>query len=199
RRRARSSTTVNRPVHARFLFAAMALPQTDSLRPSFSCWPIRNGGPRASPRPSHEQPAFPVHLRSDRPSPLSPRLWLELSRSLSRCQWFLNRRTNDHIASIRSGNCTADQNHFFGFTHLHDLKILNGHALVAEVARHPHVFPNPSRSGTVADGTDASMGLRTVGGALPVEVMFFHHALKPFSFRPADYIDIVTRLKLRDV
>src|SRR6266403_2444941 len=149
----------------------MALPRTDSLRLSFSCWPIRNGEPRASPRSSHEQPAFPVHLRSDRSSLLSPRLWLELSRSLSRCHWFLNRRTNDHIASIRSGNCTADQNHFFGFTHLHDLKILNGHALVAEVARHAQVFPNPSWSGTISDSAVTAVRLRTVRRALSVEVV----------------------------
>src|SRR5204862_3441217 len=119
-------------------------------------------------------------------------------RSLSRCHWFLYRRTNHHVAASRSGNCTADQNHFFRFTNLHDLKILNGHALVAKMARHAHVFPNPSRSGTVTHGTDAPMGLRPVRCALPMEVMSFHHALKSFPLRPTDHIDIVTRLKLRD-
>src|SRR5205823_12734893 len=107
----------------------MALPRTDSLRLSFLYWPIRNGEPRASPRPSHEQPAFPVHLRSDRSSLLSPRLWLELSRSLSPYPRCLKCATPQHIASIRSDKCTPVSYNSFAFTRLHALMTLNRYSL----------------------------------------------------------------------
>src|SRR5205823_13313043 len=83
--------------------------------------------------------------------------------------------------------------------HLHDLKILHGHTFIAEMARHALVLPNPSGRGPIADRANAPVRLRTVRCALPMKVVLLHHALKSFSLRSADYIDIVTRLKLRNV
>src|SRR6266568_2319193 len=66
------------------------------------------------------------------------------------------------------------------------------------MARHALVFPNASWRGPVADRADAPVRFRAVSRALPVEVVFFHHALKAFAFRSADNIDKVARLKLSD-
>ena len=57
----------------------------------------------------------------------------------------LNGRPDDDVASIRARNSAADQKNFVCFSHLHDLKILHSHALIAQMARHSHVFPNPAR------------------------------------------------------
>src|SRR6187200_3087515 len=83
----------------------------------------------------------------------------------------LNRRPNDHITSIRSRNGTADQDNFFGFAHLHDLQILHGDALIPQVTRHPHVFPNTTWSRTIADRTNPPMRSRTVCRTLSVKVV----------------------------
>src|SRR5437879_13561400 len=64
---------------------------------------------------------------------------------------------------------------------------------------HAHVFPDPARSRTIADGTIAPMRLGTVRGSLPMHVVFLHHPLKPFAFGATNHIDEVARLKLRDV
>ena len=60
------------------------------------------------------------------------------------------------------------------------------------------VFPNTARRRTIADRTDAPMRFRTVCRALSVEVVLLHHALKSFSLRSSNHIDIVARLKLRN-
>src|SRR5207249_9731143 len=109
-----------------------------------------------------------------------------------------NGRSNDHIAAVRSRNCAADKNDLFILAHLHHLKVLHRHPLVAEVTWHSLVLPNPSRRRTIADRTNAPVRLRTVRRALPMKVVLLHHTLKSFSLRSADYIDIVTRLKLRN-
>src|SRR5438132_13993862 len=110
----------------------------------------------------------------------------------------LDCRSDNDITSIRSRNGAADQNNILGFAHLHDLKILHGHTFIAHVTRHSHILPNAPRSRTIADRANAPVRLRTVRRALPMKVVLLHHALKSFSLRSADYIDIVTRLKLRD-
>src|SRR6266542_3465958 len=58
--------------------------------------------------------------------------------------------SDNNITAIRSRNRAADQNNFLRFAHLHDLKILHGHTLIAEMARHALVFPNPSGRGPIA-------------------------------------------------
>src|SRR5436190_8391019 len=64
---------------------------------------------------------------------------------------------------------------------------------------HAHVFPDPARSRTIADGTIAPMRLGTVSGSLPMHVVFLHHPLKPFASGATNHIDEVARLKSRDV
>src|SRR5438046_2775214 len=71
----------------------------------------------------------------------------------------LNRRPNDHITPITTGNCAADQNHFLGLAHLHHLQVLHSYALVPEMTGHAHVLPNAAGSGTISDGTIAAMRL----------------------------------------
>jgi hypothetical protein len=66
------------------------------------------------------------------------------------------------------------------------------------MARHALVFPNPSGRGPIADRANAPVRLRTVRRALAMKVVPLHDTLKSFSLRSADYINIVTRLKLRD-
>src|SRR3954462_11750735 len=66
------------------------------------------------------------------------------------------------------------------------------------MTRHAHVFPNSTRGGTVADGAVSAVRFRTVRRTLAGEVMFLHHALKTFAFRPADDIDKIASLKLGD-
>src|SRR5215470_15761706 len=61
---------------------------------------------------------------------------------------------------------------------------------------HSLVLPNTARSRTIADRANAPVCFRTVRRALSVEVVLLHHTLKSFSLGPADYIDIVARLKL---
>src|SRR5262249_1137989 len=67
-----------------FLFAATVSRRTYRPRPSFSSWRNRNDERRASRLRRREQPANRDHLRRCRFSLLSPRLWLELSRSFPR-------------------------------------------------------------------------------------------------------------------
>src|SRR5882762_9039861 len=110
----------------------------------------------------------------------------------------LDCRPDNDITSIRTRNGAADQNDFFSLAHLHDLKILHGHTLIAEMARHALVFPNPSWRGPIADCADAPVRFRTVRRALPMKVVLLHHTLKSFTFRSANHIDIVARLKLRN-
>src|SRR2546423_14183232 len=66
------------------------------------------------------------------------------------------------------------------------------------MTRHAHIFPNPSRRGTISDRAVAAMRFGTVRGALSVEVVFFHHALEAFAFRAANHVDEIARLKLGD-
>src|ERR1700757_386535 len=110
----------------------------------------------------------------------------------------LNGRPNDHIAVVRSRNCAADKNNVFILAYLHHLKVLHRHALVAEVTWHSLVLPNPSRRRTIADRTDAAVGLRTVRRALSMKVVLLHHALKSFSLGSANHIHVIARLKLRN-
>src|SRR5436309_709236 len=107
-----------------------------------------------------------------------------------------NGRPNDHIAAVRSRNCAADKNNVFILAHLHHLKVLHRHALVAEVTWHSLVLPNPSRRGTIADRTDAPVRLRTVRRALSMKVVLLHHSLKSFSLGSANHIHVIARLKL---
>ena len=110
----------------------------------------------------------------------------------------LNRRPNDHIAPVTTGNCATDQNYFLGLAHLHHLQVLHSDALVAEMTGHPHVLPNAARSGTIADGAIAAMRLRTVRRTLPIEVVLLHHALEALSFGATNHVNKISRLKLRD-
>src|SRR4051794_5276816 len=132
-----------------------------------------------------------------RSSLLSPLLSLKLSRSL-----FLGRLLNcgahDHKRSIRTRDRAANENYFFGLAHLHHLQILYRHPLITQMSGHTHVFPDPARGRTIANGTIPPMGLRSMGCSLTRHVMLFHHSLKSFAFGTADDIDKITRLKLRD-
>src|SRR5438094_8029767 len=65
--------------------------------------------------------------------------------------------------------------------------------------RHAHVFPDPARSRTIADGTVPPGWLGTVRGTLPMHVVFLHQSLKPFAFGAANHIHEIARLKLRHV
>src|SRR5581483_10087955 len=220
RRHARWATIYNRPGRVRCLSVAMVLRQTNPLLLWFWCWPNRTDAPRAWRRPYHEQPGCRVRLRLARSRLPWQRLLLELSRSsdsyrgllrrfllimfamllVHRQKSFgmLNRRPNDHVTAVRARNRAADQNNLFGFAHLHDLEILHCDAFITHVTGHSHVFPNSPRSRTVADCANAPVRFRTVRRALSMKVVLLHHALKSFSFRSADHVDIVTRLKLRD-
>src|SRR5260370_19192005 len=80
----------------------------------------------------------------------------------------LNRRPNDHITPITTGNCAADQNHFLGLAHLHHLQVLHSYSLVAELTWHAHVLPNAARSGTMAYRTIAASRLPTLSLTLPI-------------------------------
>jgi hypothetical protein len=82
--------------------------------------------------------------------------------------------------------------------HLHYLEILHSDSFVAHMTRHSHIFPNTSRSRTIAHRTNAPMRFRTVRRSLAVKVVLLHHTLKSFSLRSSNHIDIVTRLKLRN-
>src|ERR1043165_9759304 len=119
--------------------------------------------------------------------------------SLSRRHAFgmFNSGPNDHIAAVCAGHSATDQNDFFRFAHLHDLKILNSDALATQVTWHSLILPNAARCRTIADGADAPVGFRTVSRALPREIVLLHHALKAFSLRSANHIDIIAWLKLR--
>ncbi len=112
--------------------------------------------------------------------------------------WILNRRPNDYVTAVASRHRTAHQNDFLRFAHLHDSQVLHGHTLVAQVAGHSHVLPNPARRGTIADRAVAAVRLRTVRRALSVEVVLLHHALEAFALRATDHIDEIAGLKLRD-
>src|SRR5437667_12835045 len=109
-----------------------------------------------------------------------------------------NGRPNDHVAAVRSRNCAADKNDVFILAHLHHLEVLHRHALMPQMTWHSLVLPNPSRRRTIADRTDAPVRLRTVRRALSMKVVLLHHALKPFSLRPANHIHVIARLKLRN-
>src|SRR6266536_6171964 len=65
--------------------------------------------------------------------------------------------------------------------------------------RHAHVFPDPARSRTIADGAIPSVCLGAVGRTLPMHVVLLHYPLKPLAFGAADHVDEVTRLKLCDI
>src|SRR5438132_13317127 len=103
---------------------------------------------------------------------------------------------HDYITAIRSRHSATDQNDLFRFAHLHDLKILDCHTLVTEVTRHSLVLPDASWCRTIADRADAPVCFRTVRRALSMKIVLLHHALKSFSFRPANHIHIVACLKL---
>src|SRR2546430_10597798 len=105
---------------------------------------------------------------------------------------------HDYITAIRSRHSATDQNDFFRFAHLHNLKILNCHTLVTEVTRHSLVLPDASWCRTIADCADAPVCFRTVRRALPVKIVLLHHALKSLSFRSPNHIHIVACLKLRN-
>src|SRR5207302_11506038 len=108
----------------------------------------------------------------------------------------LDSRPHDHVTAVRSRHSATDQNDFFRFAHLHDLKILNCHTLVPEVPWHSLVLPNSARCRTIADCADAPVCFRTVRRTLSMKIMLFHHPLKSFSFRSANHIYIVACLKL---
>src|ERR1700751_4335649 len=108
----------------------------------------------------------------------------------------LNSWPNDHVTAVRSRHSAADQNDFFRFAHLHDLKVLDSHTLVTEMTWHSLVLPNASWRGTIADRTDTPVCFRTVRRALPMKVVLLHHTLKSFSFRSANHIHKVAYLKL---
>src|ERR1041385_7665991 len=93
---------------------------------------------------------------------------------------------NDHIAAVCPGHSATDQNDFFRFAHLHDLKILNSDALVTQVTWHSLVLPDAARRRTIADGADAPVRFRTVSRALPGEIVLLHHTLEAFSLRSAN-------------
>jgi len=61
---------------------------------------------------------------------------------------------------------------------------------------HTHVFPDPARSRTIANGAIPPVCLGTVRCTLPMHVVFLHHPLESFAFRAADHIDEVARLKI---
>src|SRR4030095_17256327 len=96
--------------------------------------------------------------------------------------WMLNGRPDDHITAVRSWNRTAYQNDFFGFPHLHHLKILHGHASIAHVTGHTLVLPNAPRCRTIANRAYAPVRFGTVRRSLPGEVVLLHHALKTLAF-----------------
>src|SRR2546423_860946 len=200
RHRARPATICNRRARGLFLFAATASLRKDSRSLSFSCWQFRNAGPRASPPRRRATPAFRARSRSTRSSLPSPLRLLKLSRSFLRAsvRCLLYILTNNDIAAVRAPHRPANQNYFLGFTHLHHLEVLHRHPFVAHVTRHAHVLPDATRRGTIADGAVSAMRLRSVGRALAVEIVFFHHALEPFALRAADDVNPVARLKLRD-
>src|SRR5207247_8003377 len=91
----------------------------------------------------------------------------------------LNRRPNDHIAPVTTGNCATDQNYFLGLAHLHHLQVLHSDALVAAMPGPPHVLPNAARSGTIADAPFPRFRLETFGAPCPSALCFFHPALYP--------------------
>src|SRR5204862_7858877 len=93
----------------------------------------------------------------------------------------LDCRSDNDIAAVRTRNRAADQYDFFGFAHLHDLKILHGDAFVTHVTRHSHVFPNTAGSRTIADRANAPVRFRSMCRTLSVEVVPLHHALTSFS------------------
>src|SRR5690349_8908489 len=107
-----------------------------------------------------------------------------------------NGRPNNHVTAVCPRHSATDQNDFFRFAHLHDLKILNCHAFVPEVPWHSLVLPNASWCRTIADCADAPVCFRTVRRTLSMKIMLFHHPLKSFSFRSANHIHIVAYLKL---
>src|ERR1043165_735711 len=90
--------------------------------------------------------------------------------------WILDRWPNDDVAAVATGDCTANQNYFVGFADLHDLQILDGHALIPGVAGHSHVLPDSPGRRSIPDGAIAAMRFGSVGCALAGEVMFLHHA-----------------------
>src|SRR5438067_1098769 len=98
---------------------------------------------------------------------------------------------------VRARHGAAHENNFFSLADLHHLEILHRHALVTEMTWRSLVFPNPAGSRTIADCADAAVRFRTVRRALSMKVVPFHHALKPFSFRSANHIDVIACLKLR--
>ena len=75
---------------------------------------------------------------------------------------------------------------------------MHGHALVAHMTRHAHVFPDATWSGAVADGAVAAVRLGTMRCALALEIVLLHHALETFALGFADNVDPIARLKLRD-
>src|SRR5436190_21434418 len=109
-----------------------------------------------------------------------------------------NGRSHNHITAVCAWHGAAYQNDFFGFAHLHHLKILHSHASITHVSGHTLVLPNAPRRGTIADRADATVRFRSVRRALPREVELFHHALETFAFRAANHIDEVAGLKLRN-
>src|SRR4029453_8230518 len=217
-RHARWAKICNQLARGRSLSAARVSRQTDPLPLLSWRWPNRNDAPHAWRRLYHGRPANLFRLRSVQCRLPWQRLSLELSRSSDSYRGLLrrfllimfamlrmyrqdflrmlNRWPNDNITSVRSRNRAADQDNFFGFAHLHDLQILNRNAFIPQMTRHSHVFPNTARSRTIADRTNAPMRFRTVCRALSMKVVLFHHALKSFSLRSPNHIDIVARLKL---
>ena len=109
-----------------------------------------------------------------------------------------DRRPNNDVTPVTAWDRTADQNHFLGLAHLHHLQILHGHALVTEVTGHSHVFPNAARRGTIPHGSVTPVRFRSVGRALPIEVVLLHHTLETFAFRASNHVDKIARLKLGD-
>src|SRR5262249_54369906 len=93
----------------------------------------------------------------------------------------LDRRPNDDITAVRTGNSPTDQNHFLGFPHLEDLKVLHCHSLITEVTGHAHVLPNSAGRRTITNRAVATMRFRTMSRSLAGKVMLFHHPLETFS------------------
>src|SRR6187401_347680 len=90
----------------------------------------------------------------------------------------LNCWPDDNVTTIRTRDRPADQNYLFFLADLHDLEILHCHAFVTHVSGHPHIFPNPTWGGTIADGAVPAVRFRTMGRALTGEIVLLHHALE---------------------
>src|SRR5258706_8487932 len=105
--------------------------------------------------------------------------------------------TDNNKRTGRPGDRALDKQKVVSFTHLHDTQILCGDATVTHVAGHSHVLKNATREQTLTDRTTATMpAFRAVRHVAARKLVPSHDALKSLALTGADYIDILTRLKL---